>query len=62
MLYYQYNLNKDDTKFITGFNTPNKIFNTKTINNLIQNKFNPEDLGNEYDKIPSNYKYENIGC
>ena len=54
-----HNLNKDDTKFITGFNTENKIFNTKTINNLIQNKFNPEDLDNEYDKIPSNYKYEN---
>jgi ATP-dependent exoDNAse (exonuclease V) alpha subunit len=53
------NLNKDDTKFITGFNTEKKIFNTKTINNLIQNKFNPEDLDNEYDKIPSNYKYEN---
>lgn len=54
-----HNLNKDDTKFITGFNKENKIFNTKTINNLIQNKFNPEDLDNEYDKIPSNYKYEN---
>jgi hypothetical protein len=54
-----HNLNKDDTKFITGFNTPIKIFNTKNINNLIQNKFNPEDLDNEYDKIPSNYKYEN---
>ena len=54
-----HNLNKDDTKFITGFNTEKKIFNTKTINNLIQNKFNPENIDFEYDKIPSNYKYEN---
>ncbi len=53
-----HNLNKDNTKFITGYATEKKIFNTTSINNLIQNKFNPENLDFEYDKIPSNNKYE----
>ena len=52
-------LNKYNTKFITGFATEKKIFNTTKLNNLIQNKFNPEDSNMEFDKIPSNNRYEN---
>jgi energy-coupling factor transporter ATP-binding protein EcfA2 len=53
------NLNKNNTKFITGFKTEKKIFNTNSLNKLIQNKFNPENMDFEYDKIQSNNKYEN---
>lgn len=59
VLIRNYNLNKDETKFITGFGTEKKIFNTTDINNLLQNIFNPENIDFEYDKIPSNNKYDN---
>ena len=54
-----FNLNKNNTKFITGFNTDKKIFNTTKINNLIQNRFNPENTDRDFDNIPSNNKYHN---
>lgn len=59
VLIRNYNLNKHKTKFITGFGTEKKIFNTMTINNLLQNLYNPENIDFEYDKIPSNNKYDN---
>ena len=58
-LIYEYKLNKNNSKFITGFTTDKRIFNAPAINKLIQNKFNPENLDCEFDKIPSNNRYEN---
>ena len=59
ILIHNHGLTKTNTKFITGFATEKKIFNTTHLNNLIQNIFNPENPDYEYDKIPSNNKYEN---
>ena len=47
------NFNQENVKFITGFATEKKIFNTNNLNNLLQNKFNLKN-----DIIPSNHKYE----
>jgi exodeoxyribonuclease V alpha subunit len=52
-------LNKKNTKFITIFAKEDKIFNTGSINNLIQTIFNPEIMGFDCNIIPSNFKYEN---
>lgn len=51
------NLNKANTKFITYFKDKTKIFNTIILNNILQDIFNP--LNEDFDKIPSNFKYEN---
>jgi len=59
LLIRNHNLSKDNTKFITGYASKKRIFNTIDINNLLQNIFNPENIDFEYDKIPSNHKYEN---
>jgi exodeoxyribonuclease V alpha subunit len=47
------NFNQENVKFITGFATEKKIFNTNNLNNLLQNKFNFKNV-----IIPSNHKYE----
>lgn len=59
------NINKDNTKFITSFATKTKIFNTTSLNNILQDIFNPNqnnslnDMGNSSNYIiPSNNKYE----
>ena len=54
-----FNLDKQTTKFITNFNKEKFTFNTKVINNILQNRFNPLIEGFEHDLIPSNCKYEN---
>ncbi len=51
------NLNKHTTKFICYFKNTNYLFNTILLNNILQDLFNP--LNEEFDKIPSNFKYEN---
>jgi energy-coupling factor transporter ATP-binding protein EcfA2 len=53
------NLNKDNTKFIVNFNKLTFIFNTTSLNNILQNIFNPIDENYEHDIIPSTCKYEN---
>ena len=53
------NLNKNTTKFITSFNLTKFVFNTKNLNIILQNIFNPLIEGFENDEIHSNYKYEN---
>ena len=55
----EYNLNKRNTKFISCFKKDTFIFNTKKINNILQDKFNPLSEDWELDIIPSNNKYEN---
>jgi exodeoxyribonuclease V alpha subunit len=47
-------INKDDTRFITYFNTDKYLFNTVEINNLLQDIYNPNGS-----IIPSNNKFEN---
>jgi hypothetical protein len=53
------NLNKNTTKFIASFNLTKFVFNTKNLNIILQNIFNPLIEGFENDEIHSNYKYEN---
>jgi exodeoxyribonuclease V alpha subunit len=55
----EYNLNKRNTKFISCFKKETFVFNTKKINNILQEKFNPLSEDWELDIIPSNNKYEN---
>ena len=52
-------MNKNNTKFIVGFNDTKFIFNTIQINNILQDIFNPVIDNVEHYTIPSNYKYEN---
>jgi hypothetical protein len=47
-------LNKDNSKFITYFNSDKYLFNTVEINNLLQDIYNPNGS-----IIPSNNKFEN---
>jgi len=47
------NLNKDNSKFITYFNSDKYLFNTVEINNLLQDIYNPNGS-----IIPSNSKFE----
>jgi hypothetical protein len=47
-------INKDNTRFITYFNTDKYLFNTVEINNLLQDIYNPNGS-----IIPSNNKFEN---
>jgi ATP-dependent exoDNAse (exonuclease V) alpha subunit len=47
-------LTKDNSKFITYFNTDKYLFNTVEINNLLQDIYNPNGS-----IIPSNNKFEN---
>jgi hypothetical protein len=47
-------LTKDNTRFITYFNSDKYLFNTVEINNLLQDIYNPESS-----IIPSNSKFEN---
>uniref|UniRef100_A0A6C0IFB5 UvrD-like helicase C-terminal domain-containing protein n=1 Tax=viral metagenome TaxID=1070528 RepID=A0A6C0IFB5_9ZZZZ len=53
------NLDRDKTKFITYFNKDKYTFNTIILNIILQNIFNPLNEDWEYDKIPSNNKWEN---
>jgi len=53
------NFNKNNTKFISNFKKPKYLFNTKTLNNILQNLFNPIKENFESDVINSNFKYEN---
>ena len=55
----KYNLNKRNTKFISCFKKYPFIFNTKKINYILQDKFNPLSENWELDLIPSNYDNEN---
>ena len=48
------NINKDNARFITYFNTDKYLFNTCEINNLLQDIYNPNGS-----IIPSNNKFEN---
>jgi hypothetical protein len=57
-LIHQYNLDKD-TKFICGFNKEKFIFNTKDLNIILQDIFNPLNDNFEFDEIPRSCKYEN---
>jgi len=52
-------LDIDKTKFITYFNKDQYTFNTTSLNIILQNIFNPLNEDWEYDKIPSNNKWEN---
>jgi exodeoxyribonuclease V alpha subunit len=56
---YVYNLDKENTKFITSFNKEKFIFNTKKLNNILQDIFNSLKEDYECCIIPSNNKYEN---
>jgi len=47
-------LNKDNSRFITYFNSDKYLFNTVEINNLLQDIYNPDGS-----IIPSNSKFEN---
>ena len=47
-------INKDNSRFITYFNTDKYLFNTVEINNLLQDIYNPNGS-----IIPSNNKFEN---
>jgi len=47
-------LNKDNTRFITYFNSDKYLFNTVEINNLLQDIYNPNGS-----IIPSNSKFDN---
>jgi ATP-dependent exoDNAse (exonuclease V) alpha subunit len=63
-LVVEYGLTKDDTKFITSFNKDTYKFNTKRMNTILQEIFNPINLecgGGLYKEqnIPSNHKYDN---
>jgi ATP-dependent exoDNAse (exonuclease V) alpha subunit len=53
------NFNENNTKFISNFKKPKYLFNTKTLNNILQNLFNPIKENFESDVINSNFKYEN---
>jgi exodeoxyribonuclease V alpha subunit len=55
------NLNKNNTKFIANFNKAKFTFNTTSLNNILQNIFNPINVnfGAFLNEIPSNCKYEN---
>jgi ATP-dependent exoDNAse (exonuclease V) alpha subunit len=55
----EYGLNKRNSKFISCFKKDTFVFNTKKINNILQDKFNPLSEDWELDIIPSNNKYEN---
>lgn len=63
-LVVEYGLTKDGTKFITSFKKETYKFNTKRMNNILQEIFNPINLecgGGLYKEqnIPSNHKYDN---
>jgi ATP-dependent exoDNAse (exonuclease V) alpha subunit len=49
-------LNKHNTKFISYFKKTNYLFNTIKLNNVLQDLFNP--LNEDFDRIPSKFKYE----
>jgi ATP-dependent exoDNAse (exonuclease V) alpha subunit len=53
----EHGLNKHNTKFISYFKKNNYLFNTIKLNNLLQDLFNP--LNEDFDIIPSKFKYEN---
>jgi len=55
----EHKLTQNNTKFITSFNLSKFIFNTKIINSILQDIYNPLNKDDKYYIIPSNYNYEN---
>jgi hypothetical protein len=64
ILIHNHSLTKTNTKFITGFATEKKMFNTTDLNNLIQNifftyrpltqnKFEREEIANRFAHYPN---------